>query len=468
MQIPIVNGIYTDQSSNFRIKYPLNMEPVAQSNGISAGFLRPAHGIISYGLGPGRDRGAINWNDISYRAMGDKLVKVETDGTVTTLATIPGSDQVTFDYSFDRLGIAAQNKLFYWDDVSLFQVTDTDLGNVIDMIWVDGFFMTTDGEFIVVTDINDPTSVNPLKYGSSEADPDPILALLKLRNEPYALNRYTIESFSNIGGSGFPFQRIEGAQIQRGCVGTHACHVFMEAIAFVGGGRNEPNSVWLALAGKSVKLATREIDEVLQDYTESELSKAVCEVHTEKGVEQLIIRLKDQTLVYDGEASKQLGEPVWYTLSSGIDAEIPEEYRATNRVWANDRWIVGDTESNNVGFLTNTISSHWGNEVTWEFGTTMIYNESRGAIFHELELVGLPGRVAVNDNESIFTSYSIDGQIWSQEKSVSGGKQGQRDARLVWFRQGTMGNYRMQKFRGSSKIHASFARLEIRLEPLAV
>jgi hypothetical protein len=43
--------------------------------------------------------------------------------------------------------------------------------------------------------LNDPTAVDPLKYGSSEADPDPILAIRKIRNEVYALNRHTVEVF---------------------------------------------------------------------------------------------------------------------------------------------------------------------------------------------------------------------------------------------------------------------------------
>jgi hypothetical protein len=36
--------------------------------------------------------------------------------------------------------------------------------------------------------------VDSFKYGSSEVDPDPVKALLKVRNEVYALNRHTIEA----------------------------------------------------------------------------------------------------------------------------------------------------------------------------------------------------------------------------------------------------------------------------------
>ena len=142
------------------------------------------------------------------------------------------------------------------------QVTDSDLGTVKDVVWIDGFFMTTDGEFLVVTELNDPTSVNPLKYGSSESDPDPIIALQTLRNEVYALNEFTIEVFSNRGGEGFPFQRNAGAKIPKGCVGTHANCVFMEQIAFIGSGYNEAPSVYLGLNGRTRKIATREIPDI--------------------------------------------------------------------------------------------------------------------------------------------------------------------------------------------------------------
>ena len=197
MQIPILNGVFTDNDPEIRASYPVNLTPVAVESGLSSGYLRPSDGIIKNGTGLGIARGGINWNDACYRVMGSKLVLVAEDGTVTTLGDVGGSTaNVTMDYSFDRLAIASDNKLWYWDDATLTQVTDVDLGTVLDVVWVDGYFMTTDGENLVVTELNDPTAVNPLKYGSSEIDPDPVEALLKLRNEVYALNRYTIEIFN--------------------------------------------------------------------------------------------------------------------------------------------------------------------------------------------------------------------------------------------------------------------------------
>lgn len=466
MQIPILSGVYTDGGPDFRTSYPVNMVPVPKEQGISNGYLRPADGIVELGSGPGIDRGGINWNGRCYRVMGSKLVEIAENGITTTLGDV-GSDllSVTFDYSFDRLAIASAGGLYYYDGSTVSQVTDSDLGLVIDMVWVDGYFMTTDGSSLVVTELNNPFAVNPLKYGSSEADPDPVVTLLKLRNEVYALNRYTIEVFDNIGGDFFPFQRIDGAQVQKGVVGTHACCVFAETVAFVGSGRNEAPSIYLGANASAIKIATMEIDQILSDHTEDELAQCIVESRNDKSHQHLYIHLPDRTLVYDVAASQQMEEPVWFHLTSGLQGF--SKYRARNFVWCYNKWLCGDPATYKHGYLVENISSHYGDDVRWEFGTIIVYNEGRGAIFHELELVALTGRVEFGKDPQICTSYSVDGELWSQDRWIKAGKQGDRAKRLVWLQQGTMRNWRIQKFRGNSQAHLSFARLEARLEPLA-
>jgi len=466
MQIPVLSGVYSDGVADLRTSYPINLIPVPKDNGISKGYLRPADGLEDNGTGPGESRGGINWNGVCYRVMGTQLVTVASNGVVAMLGDVGGSGQVVFDYSFDRLGIASGGNLFYWDGATLTQVTDADLGTVVDFCWVDGYFLTTDGEFLVVTELNAPLSVNPLKYGSSEADPDPINAVLKLRNEVYALNRNTIEVFYNVGGEFFPFQRIEGAQIQKGSMGTFCSCVFADTIAFLGGGRNESPAIYVAANATANKISTREIDQILAQYTESQLSEVVFEARNDKSHVHLWVRLPDQTLVYDAAASQVVGEPVWFILTSSIQGL--STYRAADLVWCYDRWLIADPTGTSVGYLTDSVSSHFGAIVRWEFGTTIVYNEGRGAIFHELELVCLTGRTAFGLDPQISTSYSVDGETWSQDKFIKVGKTGDRAKRIVWFQQGAMRNWRIQRFRGDSQSFISIARLEARIEPLAV
>ncbi len=464
-QIPVLSGTYTDADADFRSAYPVNLIPVPKDSGIAKGYLRPADGIVKVGDGPGIDRGGINWEGTHYRVMGTKIVSISSTGVVSVIGDVGGTGQVSFDYSFDRLAIASSGRLFYLIGNVLTPVTDPDLGTVLDVIWVDGYFMTTDGTSLVVTELSDPLAVNPLKYGSSEADPDPVNGLLKIRGEVYAINRHTIEVFDNIGGDFFPFQRIEGAQIQKGSLGTYCSCEIGDAVAFLGSGRDEAPAIYIGTNATATKISTREIDQILTTYTEAQLATSVLEKRVDKGHQHLLVHLPDRTMVYDLAGSAAVQEPLWFYLTSAIEGF--SKYRGRNLVWIFERWYCGDPTSTNFGYLDTSTSHQYGDMARWEFGTTIIFNEGKGAVFHELELICLTGRVVLGINPTISTSYSLDGETWSDEKFVSVGSIGDRAKRIAWRRLGKMRSWRIQRFKGNSDSHISIARMEAQLEPLA-
>ena len=239
----------------------------------------------------------------------------------------------------------------------------------------------------------------------------------------------------------------------------------MDNVAFLGGGFNEAPSIYLGANGSVQKIATREIDEILLEYTETELSLAFLEERVDRAHEHLIVHLPRHTLVFDGAASRVMQQPVWFSLSSTLVGE--GAWDACTCIWAYDRWNVCHPGTAQFGYLDSSISTHWGNTIGWEFGTQIVYNESNGAIFHELELVSLTGHVAAGLSPTVWTQYSNDGETWSVEKPIRVGGLGDRAKRLVWLQQGTMRNWRIQRFRGTSDAHIAVARLEARLEPLA-
>lgn len=464
MQIPILGGIYSDQSGDFRTSYPVNLKPIPMDSGMSKGYLRPIDGLHKQGDGPGNDRGGINWNGTLYRVMGTKLVTIDAAGLVVEVGDVGIGGPCTFDYSFDRLAVTSGGRLYYVTGGVLAQVTDADLGQALDVVWVDGYFMTTDGEFLVTTELSDPFLVNPLKYGSSEIDPDPVNSVMKLRNEIYAVNRYTIEVFQNVGGSGFPFQRITGAQVQKGSVGTFASCIFHDAIAFVGSGRNESIGIYLGAKAQVQKISTREVDTILADY--SDLSTVRIEAKSDKGLNHLWVHLEDRTLVFDMDSSTATGAPVWHVMTSGLSGFA--RYPATGLVWAYGRWNVADPVGAEFGYLDDTTSKQWGNIARWEFSTPILYNEGVGAIFHSIELVALTGHVELSADPTIGASYSFDGETWSQERFIKAGKQGVANKRLVWYQQGQMRDRRIQRFRSDSTAFLTFTRLDAKVEPLGV
>jgi hypothetical protein len=468
VQIPILSGAYADANADFRTSYPLNLVPVPKKTGISSGYLRAAEGLTLFSTTgvAGFDRGGFNWRSLCYRVIADKLVLIAATGVATVLGSVANDGgRVTFDYSFERLAIASGGNLYYYDPTTgVTQVTDPDLGTVLDVVWLNGKFITTDGESLVETDIGDPYSVNPLKYGSSEISPDPVVAVLKLRNELLAVNRYTIEYFDDTATTGFSFVRNDGAVIYKGAISTQACAYFVDTFAFVGSGQNEALSIYLAGQGTAIPIGTRETDTILQQYTDAQLRTLVLESRVDKAHRLLYVRLPDQTLVYDAAASLVLGEPVWFRLASGTNGD--QAYRGVNLVFCYGRWLVGDTLSGNCGYLNAAVPTQYGAKVAWEFDTQLVYNESRAAIVHELELVQLPGRAAASDSV-IWHSFTEDGLTWSDPKPSGMVTPGQTAARATWLQQGMLTQWRGLRFRGVNDAPAGIARLEARLEGLA-
>lgn len=192
----------------------------------------------------------------------------------------------------------------------------------------------------------------------------------------------------------------------------------------------------------------------------------VVESRLERKRQMLYLHLPDQTLVYDLAASAAVGEQVWYSFTTTVAGL--GQYRARGLVWCYERWIVGDPQTGAVGVLTDSTDRHWDAPVGWDFGTLCIYNEGRGAIVHELELVALPGAARLGADPVIWTSYSLDGRTWSQERAAKAGRQGQYGHRIWWPHQGMMRQWRIQRFRGADTGRVTFARLEANLEPLGV
>lgn len=459
MQIPILSGVYVSQTGDFVFSYPINREPIVIDSGISKGFLRPASGVIQNGTGPGADRGGKLYRGALYRVMGNELVTVAADGATSNVGTITGTDTAQLDFSFDRLAINADQKLYYLFGGVLSQVTDPDLGIVIDMLWVDGYFMTTDGVDLVVTELLDPTQVDPLKYGSSEESPDPITGLMKVHGEVDALNRTTIENFQNVGGLGFPFQRNPGGLIDKGCIGPRAKAYIAQTYAFVGSGLNEANGVYLRGPGVAIKISTTVIDDMLAQYTEAQLYSVVAESRIDSDEQRLLIHLPNETVCYYVNASASFKEPVWAVLASGIQFDQP--YLPRNAVRAYDKWIVGD-KNGRLGTYSDSVSTQFGDTAGYRFDTVMLYNDSAWAILGELELVGTPGR-----NSNIFFSCTTDGRLWGLETQIYGGTTGQLNTRMVTRPRRRFSNWMALRFRGSDEGMSSFARLEADIEALA-
>lgn len=418
VQVPIQSGVRVADGS-YRTSYPVNLRHKAVQSGVSNGELVTTQGAVLKGTGPGADRGGINWNDTHYRVMGGKLCSIGASGAVTQLGTVADDGLLCrFDYGFDRLAINAMQNLYYWNGSALSQVTDPNLGPVLDVVWLAGYFITTDGTSVVVTNLNDPTTINPTNYGSAEDNPDAVTGLGTVAEELLIFGRYSIQFQRNVGGSGYPFQNIVGATIPKGCVGPNAKCRVGSTYAFVGGAEGEPIGVYMIAGGTAARISDEEIDAHIARCGTPETLAMECRQFGNEV--EIIVHMDDCSVSLCAKASEVANAGLWHVLQ-GHDGT---GYRTRNAVYVNgEHWVADGT---NVGVLDETVSAQFGAEPGWSFDAGLLYNDGTGLILSEVELAGQFPPAGT----SVFFSMTHDGATWSRE--IGRNLTGRRDERVMW------------------------------------
>lgn len=477
MDIPIIAGTYVDANASLRVAQPVNMQPVPGQGSTNPGYMRPCEGIVAFGAGgPGIDRGGIVWevDGLHYRVMGASLVTVSATGVVSVVSAtaLPGTGPVRLDFSFTLLGVLAGGFLFFWDGANLTKVTDVNVpASLIDMVWVDSYWMVTDGAIAAVSNIGAPTTFNLLKYTGLN-NPDTIRCLLKVNGQVQIVSNNEIDPLQNVGGQLFPFSFVLPGVITKGTVGLRAACVFQSTlggvivgtVAFIGNGRNEAPSVYLGINAQAIRIADAEVDELLMSYTPAQLATVILEPMVHRGAQFLIIRLPDRAIVYDAIASAVAQSPVWHIRVTTLDGFA--QYRASFATLAYGAWVVGDPLSNALGVLSTSDSSHWGQANRWELNTPLLDNDGKSANISEMELSTLKGAVPAGVEPRVSLSWTEDGVTWSQDRAVKSGKLGERKKRLVWFDLGEWREFRSYRIRGDSNSRLSARKLRAELQPL--
>jgi hypothetical protein len=412
MPIPIIKGDKTEDA-DYIDAVPVNMYAVAKDILGSKGYLISHDGLEQIRTGQGKDRGAL-YNDRmgrSFRISGQKLIEILPAGT-TIIVDISGTDQVSIAYSFNSMMIVANGRAWRYNGTTLTEITDLDLGNPIDVCWIDNYYFFTDGEYLYHTDIDDETSIDPLKFATSEISPDPTKAVGRTQdNLVIVFNRYSTEYFINQANPFFAFSRLNQKAVSAGIVGTH-CWCEMGGNIFMLGGRKEERpSIHVLGAGQTTAIATRSIDKILSQYSEADLSYSILQPRISERDSLLYVHLPNHVLLFNQGIAEKFGvDYAWAVLKSGQD-----KWRAINGVFDPklNQWVYGDKIDSRIGALTNS-AGQYDEAQHAEFYTPLISGlESASIDSLEINTVGGYGDNPVN----LFVATTRDGASYSMEWS---------------------------------------------------
>lgn len=464
LPINIIKGDKVGSETDYRDYLPINMSAVIRPLLGASGYMLQQPGLTQYAEGIGIDRGGL-YNERQsnhFRISGTSFIEVDVDGTVTTLGTVSGNDTVSLPYSFNTQGIVANGKFFLYDTTNGFrEVTDSDLGDPIDCVWVDGYYFFTDGEFIYHTDLVDESSIDPLKFATSEYSPDPTLGVaLTPDNKVMVFNRYSIEYFINVATDNFAFTRVVTRAVKAGIVGTHCKAEILDQWFIMGGRKEEDVAIHAVGVGTVTKISSREVDKVINQYTEAQLSTAVLEARVEDDYQYLIVHLPNEVLLYNVKVGGTLGyELAWSILKTDVLGDDP--WRAKFGLFEprKGEWVYGDKLDATIGILDNTVATQYGEIAEWVLKTPFIYLESQSVDQLDIEII--PGFTTTSD-ATVFLSLSYDGFTYGTEFPMEYGAPSAFNNRFIANRLGYVRNWVGFKLRGATRSRMAFSRGLIR------
>jgi hypothetical protein len=458
--ITLIKGDKVNSRTDYRDALPVNMYAVRRPILGADGYMIQQQGLTQFATGSGIDRGGF-WNDrqrLHFRVSGNSLITVADDGTVSAIGPISGSDTAVMDCSFNTQAICANGKFWLYDSTSGFrQVTDPDLGAPIDFCWVDGYYFFTDGEYIYHTDINNEAAIDPLKFATAEFIPDYTYGVAKTEdNKVMVFGRYSIEYFVNQATENFAFTRVVSRALKIGIVGTHAKTEVAGKYYILGNRKEEAVSFHRVGVGQTEKLASREIDQILQEYSDNQLEDVVLESFESDGTTFVMIHLPNHVLMFNQTIAAVAGiDQAWSIWKSDVTGSAP--CRAKHGVFDKrvNKWIFGDKLDSTIGQLDSSVATQYGAIVEWELYTPFLYLEDQS--IDELEIETIPGFTSTTD-ATVFISMTYNGITYSNEWVQMYGLPAEYLSRFIVRRLGYIDNWVGFKLRGATRSRMAFGR----------
>ncbi|MFT5450820.1 MAG: hypothetical protein ACI9N9_000300 [Enterobacterales bacterium] len=463
--IPFIKGDKVDDNTDFRDALPVNYYAVLRDIYGEQGYMLNYYGLSDFATGQGVSRGSI-WVERTgfsgqYRVSGTSLIKIEDDQSVTVLGTITGSDQASMTYSLNNLAVVASGRLYYYNPTDGFrQITDSAVGSPIDIVWADFRFVLTDGEYLFQSSLLDEAEYEPLDFSGSDFQPDKIWGVgLNDDNELISFGALTTEYSVNIGQDNFSYKRIQQKAVKAGIAGTHCKAEFNDKWYALVRRSNTQYQFNVIRSGSTQTITSREIEKVLTEYTSDELSKTVIEVFTKDSVTWMVAHLPNKTLVYNDTVANSYGVgAAWSIIKTDVYGD--KTYRGKDMTFDPrfSKWVIGDKLDSKIGFLDDSVCTHYNEIVEGLLFTPIIPMETLS--INEIKFKTIPG-ISPDNDATVFVSRTDDLRVHSKEHIEQYGASFDYNKNFISRNHGYVRDETAFKIRTASRSRMAFCRFDV-------
>lgn len=272
-------------------------------------------------------------NGYLYVVCGDTVYKVSPSGIKTTLAatlkTSTGYVWMADNGTQIMIVDGAHGYLIESDIVA--EISDPDFPVPAALTYLDTYFIVIEkntGRFYISAN-NDGSAWDALDFATAEGAPDEATAIIADHRELWIFGKLSTEIFYNSGDVDFPFERIQGAYLERGIGAAGSAAKLDNSVFWL----SETYQVVRALEYQPIIISTRQIENEIAGYAVK--SDATAYTYTQQGHSFYVLNFPaaGKTWVFDAATE------MWHQRSS---QPLDGRHRSNCYAFFSDKHLVGD------------------------------------------------------------------------------------------------------------------------------
>jgi len=461
MRIPFSLQSYRHRDLQVSAQRIINFFPEAQPADAKARVvLLPTPGLGAFvTVGTGPIRGMREMGGFLYVVSGTSVYRVSSAGVGIAIGLIADGGPVTMDHNGTQMAICTPDTGQGWVATfgAVVQITDADFVGVSSVTCVDGYMVwsRSNSTQFVISALRDALAYDALDFASAEGSPDNLVAVRRVGRELWLFGESSIEIWNNVGAADFPFLRISGAFIERGCASRDSIASRLgvpfwlgeDRVVYRGEGFTAP-----------ARISTHAIEQQIGGY--ATVSDARGWVYEQEGHVFYVLTFPSA------------GETWVYDLTTGLWHERESEGFATWRcvTGANvfGAVVAGDLDSGVLFVIDPTSATENGAQIIRTATGTCIHSEGHPVTFTRLQAefrTGVGLATGQGSDPQVFLSWSDDGgNTWSDEVWRTLGAVGGYRTEVEWRRLGR-GRERVFRVQVADPVRAALMAINVEAEP---
>lgn len=386
--------------------------------------------------GTGPIRGFQVMNGIAYAVSGMDFYEFDTNGVATLRGTgILGSAPVGISNNGLQVVIVngAQGYTYDQATTTFLPIVDPDFNPANTVTFFDSFmvFDWVDTNKFFISAPLDATDYDPLDFASAEVQPDLVIGVMNQLESLLIFGEHSIETWFDAGAVDFPFQRYDGATVERGCIAPLSIIKEDNSVFFLG-----DDGMFYRLNGVlPVRVSTHAIEQEWATYDTIEDAYAFSYTVGGHKFVTLSFASGDACWVYD------IATGLWHERESIDPLGNATRWRGICTCQAYGKTFIGDLLSGKVGFIDATVYTEFDDDTIMRLVSPTMHNDRKRLFMSRFELDVQTGVGLANGQGSdpqVMLRFSNDGgATWnSYQPWQSMGALGAYTKRLRWLRLG--------------------------------